>query len=560
MLYRMNSKTLILLFFLSLQLYCTALFAQGENNVWAFGIHAGIDFNSGKPEFFISNSNTNEGCATICNSIGELLFYSDGLTVRDRTHAVMPNGNDILGNHGAWTTRGSATQGVAIIPDIINTNKYYVFTVDCNEAISPPYTLGYLRYSIVDMSLNGGLGDVITKNVILDSGTSEKMIVTKGSECFYWLLVRKHSSNQFKAFKVSAEGLNTNGIVSMASSFSNHDISGQRKIYMGGEMKISPNQKLVALTTGGRGTFNGVEICDFDNNTGIVSNARIIYNSASHAIYGLDFAPGSQLFYIAATSGFAPVKMNLLQLNIALLPDVNAVISSTKLITPEGIFGGMRRGPDGKLYITGYNTKTLYCINNPDKTGDSCNLTTLELNIPDTIHTQIGFGSHIYSLNDLIKSPTYINTDTFLCDQQELTITAPDGFDSYLWHDGFTGQSRNISGKNIWVKSSNACSIQVDTFNISNCNDCLWIPNAFSPNRDGINDQFRPVGKHIEHFEMYIYNRWGNLVFSANTPQSAWNGMYGADLCDVGSYFYHIKARCKSGRDFTLKGDITLLR
>lgn len=548
-----------------MMLHAAGVSAQGENNIWTFGIGAGLNFNLGEPQFFISKSNTSEGCATICNSSGELLFYSDGLTIRDRTHAVMPNGNGILGNHGGWSTRGSATQGVAIARAIQDTNKYYVFTVDCTEAISPPHAPGYLRYAIVDMSLNGGLGDVINKNIVLDSGTSEKMIITKGAGCFYWLLVRKYSSSQFKAFKIDAQGISTDGKVSLATSFSDQDTVGQLRLYMIGEMKISPDQKLIALTTSGRGALNGIEVCDFNNATGMVSNARMIYNVADNGgnqfLYGIEFAPGGRLLYIATGRGGSQVKMNLLQQDISLLPDVNAVVNSMMRISPEGVFGGMRKGPDGKLYITGYNNTILHCINDPDKRGDSCKLAPLEFDMPDTIRTQMGFGNHVYSWNDLVRKPIYTTHDTFLCgNESSVEISAPEEYSSYTWHDGSTVQTRKINGRNIWVRSKDECREQVDTFNVYNCNECLYLPNAFSPNNDGRNDLFRALGRHIGYFEIYIYNRWGNLVYRSKDISAGWNGMQGADICDIGTYFYYVKARCSGGTDFILKGDVTLIR
>lgn len=554
----------VAVFFLAM-LPATAAMAQGENNIWTFGIGAGLNFNSGKPEFFISGSNTSEGCATICNSAGELLFYSDGLTIRNRTHAVMPNGSGILGNHGGWATKGSATQGVAIVRAIDDTGKYYVFTVDCTEAIDPPFIPGYLRYSVVDMSLDGGLGDVISKNVIIDSGTTEKMIVAKGSGCFYWLLVKKYSSSEYKAFKISAGGLSADGVSSFATAFSDRDTVGQVRLYMAGEMKISPDQELIALSTSGRLATNRIELCDFDNATGIVSNARVVYNAADNGgnqfLYGMEFAPGGRLFYIAAGRGGAPQKMNLLQLDVSLLPDVNAVMGSMLKITPQGIFGGMRKGPDGKLYITGYNNKILHCINEPDKRGDSCRLEPLVFDMPDSVYTQMGFGNHVYSWGDLLREPVYTTHDTFLCSNETaIEISAPKDYSAYLWHDGQTVPSRKLGGRNIWVRSKDDCREQVDTFNIYNCNECLYLPNAFSPNGDGRNDRFRVLGEHIGYFEIYIYNRWGNLVYQSKDISQGWNGMQGADICDIGTYFYYVKARCSGGADFMLKGDVTLIR
>ena len=69
------------------------IFAQGETNIWYFGNKAGLDFNSGSPVALLdSQMNTREGCATISNSAGQLLFYTDGITVWNKNHIEMPNG------------------------------------------------------------------------------------------------------------------------------------------------------------------------------------------------------------------------------------------------------------------------------------------------------------------------------------------------------------------------------------------------------------------------------------------------------------------------------------
>lgn len=554
----MNWKTFLLSSLYTL-LCCSTLFAQGENNIWAFGVHAGIDFNSGKPEFFISKSKTSEGCASVCDKSGQLLFYCDGQNVWNKNHTVMPNGGDILGNNPNPSFNGSATQGVTIVPFIYNDGKYYIFTVDCQEAINPPISPGYLRYSIVDMNANDGMGDVTLKNIVIDSGMGEKLTVTVGNNCFFWLLSHAYGSDEFKAYKI-----NTNAEISVAassfvSSFSKDSIERYKRSYMSGEMKVSPDGKLIAITNNEPKTCKGVELYHFDYITGKITEPVFIHPDDSSFLYGIEFSPDGRFLYIGAGDGGRIKDRPMWQYDVSLLPDVQATKASR---TNVGLskWGGMRVGPDNKIYVSSFNNKILHTINNPNAKGDSCDITPLIFDIPDDVYTMLSQGGRVLTESALQIPPTYTRTDTVLCDQQELTITAPDGFDSYLWHDGFTGQSRNISGKNIWVKSSNNCSMQVDTVNTSNCNDCLWVPNAFSPNRDGINDLFRPVGQHIDHFEIYIYNRWGNLVFSSNNTLDSWNGMYGADLCDVGSYFYYIKARCKSGRDFTLKGDITLLR
>ena len=155
------NKTLFCL----LLLFSTCLLtAQNETANWYFGDNAGVTFNSGTPVALLDGQlSTTEGCATISNSSGQLLFYTDGITVWDKTHAIMPNGTDLLGDP-------SSSQSAIIVPKPGSINTYYIFTVD-NEG-GP----NGLQYSELDLSLNSGNGDVTAnKNVLLSTPTSEKI-------------------------------------------------------------------------------------------------------------------------------------------------------------------------------------------------------------------------------------------------------------------------------------------------------------------------------------------------------------------------------------------------
>ena len=117
----MNKLLILLLFLLP-----TISFSQKEAAIWYFGQYAGLDFNSGSPVVLTNGQlNTFEGCATISDGTGALLFYTDGVTVWDRSHTIMPNGRRLLGDT-------SSTQSAIIIPRPNNTEQYYIFTVDDN--------------------------------------------------------------------------------------------------------------------------------------------------------------------------------------------------------------------------------------------------------------------------------------------------------------------------------------------------------------------------------------------------------------------------------------------
>ncbi len=170
-----------------LLLIATIGMAQNQNNIWCFGDHAGLDFNTPTPTALTGvQMLTQEGCTSIADTNGNLLFYSDGKTVWNKLHAVMPNGTGLLGH-------SSTTQAALIVPIPNSTTQYYVFTIG--------ELGGAMYYSVVDMSLGGGNGDVVTtsKNTMLHPTVSEKQCAVKRCDGNVWLLSHEWNSNVFFA-------------------------------------------------------------------------------------------------------------------------------------------------------------------------------------------------------------------------------------------------------------------------------------------------------------------------------------------------------------------------
>src|SRR5256885_14257908 len=99
-------------------------FAQKEANIWYFGNYGGVDFNSGSPVVLTNSAmSAFEGCTSIANHNGQLLFYTDGMSVWNKNHQIMYNGMGLDGN-------SSSTQSGVIVPQpgAGNGNIYYIFT------------------------------------------------------------------------------------------------------------------------------------------------------------------------------------------------------------------------------------------------------------------------------------------------------------------------------------------------------------------------------------------------------------------------------------------------
>src|SRR6476620_12123887 len=221
-------------------------FAQKQTNFWYFGTLAGLDFNSGVP-VALTNSpvNTNEGTAVISDAAGNLLFYTDGMQVWDKTNTQMPNGSGLFGDI-------STTQSALIIPDPGNSNLFYIFTID-DEG-------GDLYYSVVNMTLNSGNGDVTTKNVLLLSGMTEKLTaVHHCNNHDIWVTAHKNGTNTFASYLVTNAGIDPPVLSSTGTVHT--DVHGQ--------MKFSTDGNRIACAIGYQDI---TEFFDFDKSTGIITN------------------------------------------------------------------------------------------------------------------------------------------------------------------------------------------------------------------------------------------------------------------------------------------------
>jgi gliding motility-associated-like protein len=116
-----------------------------------------------------------------------------------------------------------------------------------------------------------------------------------------------------------------------------------------------------------------------------------------------------------------------------------------------------------------------------------------------------------------------------------------------------------------WIKvcltaSNNFCSDSICKDIYVDFKPLIGVPNAFSPNGDGINDIVFVEGKGIVELVFRIYNRWGEKVFETHDQSIGWNGYYKGVLQEVDVYTYAVEATFVNGQTVPLKGNITLLR
>jgi hypothetical protein len=316
----------------------------GDN--WYFGQHCGITFVFGDPEPLEEGGqlSTVAGCSTISTPAGQPLFYTDGLTVWDRYHAQMANGDGLLG--GRW-----ASQSALIVPKPGSSTVFYVFTVP--EA--PNDTVG-LNYSVVDMSLMDGLGAVVAdgKNTKIMNSCSEQLTaVSHANRTDIWVIARPAGTNQFHAFLVTSEGVNHTPTISSAGTsldFIFHTMNH-------GCLKASPTGDALAMTYY---ADRLVELYDFNNATGEVTNAVSVDDLSLP--YGVEFSVDGKVLYVMSV-GKALYQYDLTAGDIA--------GSKVEVGTPtQG--GGLQLGPDGRIYVALLNEPRLGVIESPTRLGVAC--------------------------------------------------------------------------------------------------------------------------------------------------------------------------------------------
>lgn len=419
-------------FLLILLLHCVICFPQKENNIWYFGNKAGLDFNSGTPVNLTDGEIvTTEGCATISNSSGQLLFYTDGITVYNRNHTIMPNGSGLKGHP-------SSTQSAVIVPKPNSNTIYYIFTTT-HRAESDG-----IRFSEVDISLDGGLGDVTTnKNIPLYTPTCEKICAVKDNTTGnYWVVTHGFENNAFLAFKIDATGVTTAPVISNSGS-----IIGSVNVFeifnAQGYLKFSPNgSKLVCVNT-----YIAVELFDFNLQTGLIDNAVTVNSFGQNRFgYGGEFSPSGNLLYVTSSLNPSSNQSRVYQYNL-LSSNIAASEIQVNTSTVNGI-GALQLASNCKIYganssaVLGNNS--LYVINNPDILGVNCSLQSS--NVVLSGRCSIGLPQFIeYSV---CKNRTINNDDVCLGSSTTFALGGSENINTGFWNFGDGNTSNSINGIN----------------------------------------------------------------------------------------------------------------
>lgn len=395
------NKFLLLVFFA-----CTLIsHAQRESAIWYFGENAGLDFSTGIPRALVDGTLvSNEGSASISNAAGELLFYTNGTTVWNRTHEVMQNGQGLLGDV-------SSTQSAIIVPLPESQNLFYVFTVGNENAPDG------INYSIVDMEMGGGFGAVVQKNVGLNAPTTEKLTaVSHGNGKDVWILFHESNNDVFVAYLLTETGLAPNPTVSAeALDLSSLPADPTRNNAIG-YYKASPDGTQLAICHRGY----GVELLLFDTATGEVNFPITL--TTEKDVYGVEFSPSGEVLYVSIEAGKI-LQYDLTATNIAA---TETVIEGTQFDT-----GALQLGLDGKIYVANYKRPHLSVINNPDIVGLGCNFQYGTIDLGGRI-SNLGLPNFVQSF-----FVSYVEAENFcLGDTTSFTVGFSQPIENIVWDFG----------------------------------------------------------------------------------------------------------------------------
>lgn len=460
------------------------------NSVWVFDPNVKLNFNTGAVSAS-AGLGGEEGCASVADpNTGALLFYSDGGKCWGSNNTVMPNGNNLLGNSA--NNEYSTAQGVCIVPMPGQTKKYYLFSL---ESGIDPAVSAKLYYSIVDMSLNNGMGDIAAnnKNILLDGNSmlGEAMLAIQGNNCDVWLMLHTTNTPTFKAYHITTAGISPNPVTSTTGGqiqgSTTLQFIGEIEAYGQSTLSVSPNREKLALScmhlaslgvfpivssTGNR-NWGGL-LCDFDAETGIVSNA-ILTDTLPQ--YNAAFSPdNSKLYYSTPYLGSnsnTPSRIS----QITISSNDSAMIAASKTIIKDSINGGTTgkligmRAYNDSIYIVNPYMLSLDRINKPNLAGAACNYQSNAISFPAalnqlgcTLPTEIVYAPR----PDTVRSRIL---DTLVCNWSNGVKLRPADQtleDNYTWSNGTTDSTLTTTAAGIfWVKYGNSCHYRVDTFVLS---------------------------------------------------------------------------------------------
>jgi len=243
---------------------------------------------------------------------------------------------------------------------------------------------------------------------------------------------------------------------------------------------------------------------------------------------------------------------------------VNLTVKPLPIITVSANKNPICEGESANLTATSNMPSTTYLWNNSS--------TSNPLTVSPLISTYFFVNGTANNCHDtaginivvISKQTVNLGNDRYLCAGDEINLTANNLTGTYLWSNGSNSSIITVSEPGVyWLRVDNNGCIASDTIEMKKCSE-IWVPNVFTPNGDGINDLFHAVTTEIQKLTMYIYNRWGEMIFETSDINTGWNGKINGN--DAPSAVYYWLIRYNENRSSAqniekeIHGSVTLLR
>jgi gliding motility-associated-like protein len=182
------------------------------------------------------------------------------------------------------------------------------------------------------------------------------------------------------------------------------------------------------------------------------------------------------------------------------------------------------------------------------------------------VHAQIGRCESTDTIHVMFDDTLHIHLgpDTLMCNKEVFKLYPMGAGAQYKWQDSSSVPIYNVTQPGTYaLVSSNTCGRAVDSVDVrfQDCTSQVYVPTAFSPNGDGMNDYFRPRYRGmISNFEISVYDRWGERVYYTTDPQIGWTGKKQGTYLPTGTYIWIMQyVSGDTGKLVKKNGSVTII-
>ncbi|WP_215224516.1 gliding motility-associated C-terminal domain-containing protein [Echinicola shivajiensis] len=420
------------------------------NNIWYFGDGAGLDFNPDPddPEGPVPRPvedpgftwDLPAGTTTISDQSGQVLFYTDGKTVWDLNGNPMQGGEDIGGDN-------NSSQSVIAIKVPREQTLYYLLTTE--EASGGG---NQVKFSLVDIKGENqqGVGSVVSgDNFLFSPGTEQSAAIASGDTT--WVMFHELGNNTFRAYPITSQGIGQSINSSVGNS---HDFGTGT-----GSMKFSPDGEKLAVTIVDANGCSMVDVFDFNEQTGELSEYATIDLGCDDEVYGLEFGNDSEKIFVSYRNGKGIEEIPIQGVTLTDDTDPDNPITSvcpscfesastqaqieqciqdsrtTLSGSAGGNLGALQMGPDGQIYVSVVGAPQVGTI----QPGADCNPSFYNEQGPVTNGTNnLGLPSYVQNSGSNVPDPEISGPERVCLDENGLALVEFEGagepdIDFYDW-------------------------------------------------------------------------------------------------------------------------------